>query len=79
MMTKIAYYRGNFNYPEDVERLAQVAYRKGYSISLRDAQSAWEDYSADLDADWMVLPESQEDVWRALSSWLGFIELGDNE
>jgi len=75
MIMNIAYCKGDYEFPEDVERLVQVIYEKGYIISPMEAENAWQDYSNDIDAGWIVLPDSSENIWEMISPWLGFLTI----
>jgi hypothetical protein len=69
-MRKIAYCKSNYEYPEDVERLVQAVLDNGYEIAMWEAESVWQDYSDDVDASWMILPDTSEEIWEILKPWI---------
>lgn len=53
-------------YLSDTERIVKVAFANGYTISLKQAEAAWEAYSDSMAAGWMRLPEDDEELWNIL-------------
>lgn len=51
----------------DCERIVRVMKTAGFDISMRDAQRMWEEYSDGLCAGWIMLPESDEDIFLTLT------------
>jgi hypothetical protein len=54
-----------FRWSEDVGRIIGICYARGCIISQADAQAAWEQYSDDLCAGWLILGEDDE-VFRTV-------------
>lgn len=57
----------NPRYPDDVERIQKVLKEHGFSLTPQQAEEAWELYGDDMAAGWMMLPESDDEVWSILS------------
>ena len=56
--------RANNNpYLYDCERIVEVFEKRGYSISITDAQTIWEDYSNSMAAGWLMLPADDNDLF----------------
>lgn len=58
---------GDF-YKTDVERIVAVCADRGYHITSRDAMAAWEKYSDELCAGWLILPRDDADVFEEVRS-----------
>lgn len=52
----------------DVERLQRVIMENGYEASLTSAASIWGNYSDDLAAGWMGLPEDDVELWTIIKN-----------
>lgn len=52
-----------YRWEEDVFRIVDVCYKKGYEITTYDAQAAWEEYSDDFAACWLTLSNKDDDVF----------------
>jgi hypothetical protein len=65
------------DYPHDCQRIVEVLASHGYHCTLEQAQDLWKDYSDHYAAGWLILPESDEDVFYSVSSL--FEELDDEE
>lgn len=50
----------------DVIRLQQVMYENGYDADYDDAANIWEEYSDDLAAGWIGLPEEDGELWELI-------------
>ena len=53
----------------DAERIKEAAAALGYSITVEDAEKAWECYSESMAAGWMMLDEDDGDIWRNISHY----------
>lgn len=72
----VAYFKPpGMDFPDDVERLVQIAYARGVMLHPIDAHNAWEDRSDDVKTGWLVLPDDDAQVWRELKPWLNLINL----
>lgn len=49
-------------YQGDVDRIVRVMKENGYSITDEDAYKIWIDYSERVEATWLILPDSDEDL-----------------
>lgn len=56
------------NYPDDVARIQRVLRAKGHGqyATLERCEAAWEAYSDSLFANWMMLPSSDETLYRCV-------------
>lgn len=52
----------------DVERLRRVILENGYEVNLTSAASIWGNYSEDLAAGWMGLPEDDSELWSIIKN-----------
>lgn len=57
-------------YPEDVDRIIQVCTEAGYEIDRSAAEFAWETQSNDFAAQWLGLPDSDEELLTIIRSHL---------
>ena len=51
---------------DDVKRIQQVLLDNGYSSLLEDCERLWDNYSDDMCAGWMGLPEDDEELFNIL-------------
>lgn len=49
-------------YQKDVDRIVRIMKGKGYLITDEDAYKIWLDYSERVSANWLILPDSDEDL-----------------
>jgi hypothetical protein len=56
--------------PMDVERLVECFSQHRYHIPPRAAYEIWKEYSQSMAAGWMMLPESNEQLWNILSQYV---------
>ncbi len=49
-------------YQGDVDRIIRVMKEKGYLITDESAYMIWKDYSEGVEANWLILPASDEDL-----------------
>ena len=65
----MAYPISKCQYPADVARIIHVAAAHGVVLSALEAEKAWDDYSESLCAGWIILPESDDEIWSCLPGW----------
>lgn len=53
----------------DIHQIMQVALNHGIVLSPIEAEKAWNEYSESMAAGWMMLPDSNEEIWNCLPSW----------
>ena len=63
-MNSIRYYAKE--YPEDCNRIIDVAKKNGWELGKKQAVRLWKGYSEDLAAGWLILPEEDSDLWDIL-------------
>lgn len=51
---------------EDSAHIVGVFAKRGYYISLRDAWEAWSDFSDDMCAGWISLPDNDDVIFNQL-------------
>ena len=56
-------------YPEACKRIQRVAKEHGEKITLTEAQLIWEDYSDFYCAGWLMLPESDSELWFTIEDY----------
>lgn len=54
-------------YPADCDRICRVLGSYGIVVSLHDAERMWGEYSESLCAGWLILPESDEEIFETLT------------
>lgn len=54
----------------DVERIQRVASDNEVVATKSQSYMAWSDYSDSSAASWLILPESDEDLWNQVGSRL---------
>lgn len=57
----------SFPYKSDVERIVRVLAEREIQCAPLDAQFLWEEYSESMAAGWMMLPESDDEVYGCIS------------
>jgi hypothetical protein len=55
-------------FPQDVEHIMEIFKAKGHEISFIDAELAWEDFSDDMCAGWMMMYEDDDHVFEIVAS-----------
>ena len=58
------------DYPEDCLRIRNVLFVHGYIASFTECEELWAEYSNDLCAGWIFLPEEDDDIWRILEDYV---------
>jgi len=53
---------------DDVVKIQSVLRENNYAADLKDCAELWQDYSDDVCAGWMGLPEEEEAIWRILQN-----------
>lgn len=59
-------FESEIRYPHDCERIQRILYDRGYYITMDDAQDVWSEHSDRLCASWLILPEDDELVFKAV-------------
>jgi hypothetical protein len=57
-------------FPEDVRRIVEIGYRRGFEVADADAQDAWTDFSDSHCAGWLILPADDDEVWGLVRPYL---------
>lgn len=57
-------------YQDDVDRIVRVYAERGIELDDSDAIQAWGEYSDQMSAGWMCLPEKDIDVFDAIITYL---------
>ena len=57
-------------FSDDIDRILNILYDKGYTTTRQDVKQAWEAYSSELAANWIILPEDDEDVFYTIMGYL---------
>lgn len=55
-----------FKYDDDIDRMLKICIDAGYSIQRRDLIELWCDFSDELCATWLLLPEQDEDILQII-------------
>jgi len=76
--------RGDINYHrrdylDDIARIQRVVQEKGYDCYDDLAQRLWEVYSDSMSAGWLGLPDSDEELFECVSSYIVPIEVENEE
>ncbi len=50
-------------YRDDVERIHKILLDRGYDSTLEDCARLWDEYSDSMAAGWMILPDTDEEVF----------------
>ena len=62
--------KSGFEYPDDCQHIVDIFATRGYEITIRDAESAWEWYSDSVFAGWMVLDDDDDHVFIKVMKYL---------
>lgn len=57
-------------YIGDIRRIQAVVQAHGYECSVAQARKLWDMYSDSMAAGWMILPESDDDIWWSVSTYI---------
>ena len=68
MIRKIKDFNFTHRWIEDVKRIQSVLLVNGYEADLKDCADLWEEYSDDMCAGWIGLPEDDEDLWMTIEN-----------
>lgn len=71
MINKVQYQLSqvqNKEFIDDIKRIVRVCAHNGVIITLKEAEEAWEHYSETLAAGWLILPDSDEELWKIIST-----------
>jgi hypothetical protein len=59
------------DYPEDVETIQKAFFKQGFLVTSEIAEYAWHEYSGDMAAGWICLPEGDDEfIVRACMPYL---------
>jgi hypothetical protein len=53
---------------KDCKRIQQILLDHGYEASLKECQKLWQKRSDDWCAGWLILPDSDDEIWSDLES-----------
>lgn len=53
-------------YIEDTKRITKVAFNNGVSLTIKEAEEVWLEYSDSMAAGWMGLPKKDSELWQIL-------------
>jgi hypothetical protein len=67
-------HKTDVRYLSDVIRIQKVLSIHDILLSRNDCNCLWEDYSEMRSAGWLGLPDTDEELWDALSTMLGNID-----
>lgn len=59
-MSKLFKTFNDCEYPDDVRRIVKAAATIGYFLKPHEAEDLWENYSAELCASWLFVPDSEQ-------------------
>ena len=59
----------NFDYPEDIRRIVNVAMVNGLSIHPLEAERLWSEHSYKYAAGWLHLSDSDDEILSAINWW----------
>lgn len=54
-------------YLEDIKRIVKVSADNGITLTLKQAEIAWEHVSESRSAGWLGLPETDKELWEQLN------------
>lgn len=58
------------DYKEDIKRIQKVLLDNGFEASLTECHDFWDNYSFERSATWLILPESDEDLFKELETMI---------
>jgi hypothetical protein len=61
-------------YVSDCRRIQEIFRQRCISVSLYESHALWSNYSDNVCASWLMLPEEDADLWTELSNTLGLEE-----
>ena len=59
-----------YDYPEDIKRIQEAFALFDYEISAVSAEYAWLQYSDEMSAGWIMLPESRASILNCARQYL---------
>jgi hypothetical protein len=68
---KIARYKSSYEkqHPEDIERMRQILIKKDIVVPETDLVVAWAKYSSTKNTNWLLLPDSDEEIYNAIINY----------
>jgi cephalosporin-C deacetylase-like acetyl esterase len=58
------------NYPDDVKRIKRVLEEHDYSATNSQCVELWRMYSGSMCAGWLFLPDSDDEIFECIASYL---------
>jgi hypothetical protein len=58
------------HHKEDIRRIKNILIEKGYNASMTHAEMLWDRFSSSMAAGWMILPESDDEVFNCIRYYL---------
>lgn len=58
------------DYKEDIKRIQKVLLDNGFEASLTECHNFWDNYSFERSATWLILPESDKDLFKELETMI---------
>lgn len=63
------------SYGDDVFRIMEIAAKKcNLLLTLREAEEFWENHSENISAQWLILPEKDEDLEKEIKEAMEYDE-----
>lgn len=57
-------------FPKDCKIIQDFLLSKNYYASIPECQAIWKDYSSSFDANWLVLPNTEEKLYKCLDIYM---------
>ena len=70
MIRKLDYPLGKSVEIEDLPRLREICLVHGYDVDNKDLIDSWSSYSDERSANWLILPEDDDELWKALEPFI---------
>ena len=64
-------------YPDDLRRIIKICRDRGLEITPEIAQRLWCNYSEDMCAGWLNLPDYDDDIYKILIQYAKMYVVGD--
>jgi hypothetical protein len=58
------------DYPKDCLRIQRVCLEKGYYGGISECEDIWQEYSTELCAGWLFLPDTDEELWLQIEKYV---------
>ena len=69
----------HIRYPDDCQRIVEVAAGMCLVLSVAQAQVIWEDYSDSMCAGWLILPSDNWEIQSAIERFIYRNRVADND